>query len=200
MADNTHPLDVVIMAAGKGTRMKSKLPKVLHRLAGRALLQHVVDTAATLQARRVVVITGHGAMEVEAALAPPTRASSTNDQKFELKFVRQEPQLGTGHAVQQAVPVLPDDGVVVVLSGDVPLTQPDTLRQLIAACDGSKLALLKLAMANPSGYGRIVRGASVGAGKPGDRPATWVPQSAQNSRVTARSRSLRLYCLGMPLV
>ena len=169
MADNTHPLDVVIMAAGKGTRMKSKLPKVLHRLAGRALLQHVVDTAATLQARRVVVITGHGAMEVEAALAHPTRASSTNDQKFELKFVRQEPQLGTGHAVQQAVPVLPDDGVVVVLSGDVPLTQPDTLRQLIAACDGSKLALLTLAMANPSGYGRIVRGASVGAGKPGDR-------------------------------
>ena len=169
MADNTHPLDVVIMAAGKGTRMKSKLPKVLHRLAGRALLQHVVDTAATLQARRVVVITGHGAMEVEAALAHPTRASSTNDQKFELKFVRQEPQLGTGHAVQQAVPVLPDDGVVVVLSGDVPLTQPDTLRQLVAACDGSKLALLTLAMANPSGYGRIVRGASVGAGKPGDR-------------------------------
>ena len=169
MADNTHPLDVVIMAAGKGTRMKSKLPKVLHRLAGRALLQHVVDTAATLMARRVVVITGHGAMEVEAALEGETRARGTNDRQFELKFVRQEPQLGTGHAVQQAVPVLPDDGVVVVLSGDVPLTQPDTLRQLIAACDGSKLALLTLAMANPSGYGRIVRGASVGAGKPGDR-------------------------------
>ena len=169
MADNTHPLDVVIMAAGKGTRMKSKLPKVLHRLAGRALLQHVVDTAATLMARRVVVITGHGAIEVEAALEGETRARGTNDRQFELKFVRQEPQLGTGHAVQQAVPVLPDDGVVVVLSGDVPLTQPDTLRQLIAACDGSKLALLTLAMANPSGYGRIVRGASVGAGKPGDR-------------------------------
>ena len=157
MADNSHPLDVVIMAAGKGTRMKSKLPKVLHRLAGRALLQHVVDTAATLKARRVIVITGHGAMEVEAALALSTRASGTNDQKFELKFVRQEPQNGTGHAVQQAVPALPDDGIVVVLSGDVPLTQPDTLRQLIAACDGSKLALLTLAMANPTGYGRIVR-------------------------------------------
>ena len=74
MADNSHPLDLVIMAAGKGTRMKSKLPKVLHRLAGRALLQHVVDTAATLQARRVVVITGHGAMEVEAALAGSTKS------------------------------------------------------------------------------------------------------------------------------
>ncbi len=158
MADNTHPLDVVIMAAGKGTRMKSKLPKVLHRLAGRALLQHVVDTAATLLARRVIVITGHGAMEVEAALAHPARASGTNTPQFELKFVRQEPQLGTGHAVQQAVPVLPDDGIVVVLSGDVPLTQPDTLRQLIAASGGAKLALLTLAMANPTGYGRILRG------------------------------------------
>ena len=158
MADNTYPLDVVIMAAGKGTRMKSRLPKVLHRLAGRALLQHVVDTAATLQARRVIVITGHGAMEVEAALAPATGAGNADTGQFELKFVRQEPQNGTGHAVQQAVPVLPDDGVVVVLSGDVPLTQPDTLRQLIAACGGSKLALLTLAMANPTGYGRIVRG------------------------------------------
>ena len=157
MADNPHPLDVVIMAAGKGTRMKSKLPKVLHRLAGRALLQHVVDTAASLGARRVIVITGHGAMEVEAALAHPSGANGTNDLQFELKFVRQQPQLGTGHAVQQAVPVLPDDGIVVVLSGDVPLTQPDTLRQLIAASGGGKLALLTLAMANPTGYGRIVR-------------------------------------------
>ncbi len=171
MADNTHPLDVVIMAAGKGTRMKSKLPKVLHRLAGRALLQHVVDTAATLQARRVIVITGHGAMEVEAALAGTTGAIGTNDRKFDMKFVRQEPQLGTGHAVQQAVPALSgdgaDDGIVVVLSGDVPLTQPDTLRQLIAASGGSKLALLTLTMANPTGYGRILRASGQGD-TPGD--------------------------------
>ncbi len=160
-AGGTPPIDVVIMAAGKGTRMKSRLPKVLHLLAGRALLQHVVDTAATLQARRVVVITGHGAMEVEAALAISTGASSQNGSEksteFELKFVRQEPQLGTGHAVQQAVPALPDDGMVVVLSGDVPLTQPDTLRQLISASGGNKLALLTLELANPTGYGRIVR-------------------------------------------
>ncbi len=134
------------MAAGKGTRMKSRLPKVLHRLAGRALLQHVLDTATELQARRVVVITGHGAEQVEAAVAGPG-----------LGFVRQEPQLGTGHAVQQAMPVLPDDGVVVVLSGDVPLTQADTLRELIAACAGSQWALLTLDMADPTGYGRIVR-------------------------------------------
>jgi bifunctional UDP-N-acetylglucosamine pyrophosphorylase/glucosamine-1-phosphate N-acetyltransferase len=142
------PIDVVIMAAGKGTRMKSRLPKVLHRLAGRALLQHVVDTATELSARRVVVITGHGAAEVETAV---------RGFKSGVDFVRQEPQLGTGHAVQQAVPVLPDDGVVVVLSGDVPLTQADTLRELINACAGEQLALLTLDMADPTGYGRIVR-------------------------------------------
>ena len=139
------PVDVVIMAAGKGTRMKSKLPKVLHLLAGRALLQHVVDTAAELAARQVVVITGHGAIEVEAALAGGTGARA----QFDINFVRQEPQLGTGHAVQQTVPVLKDDGIVVVLSGDVPLTQAATLQQLIAACDGTRLALLTLDLADP---------------------------------------------------
>jgi bifunctional UDP-N-acetylglucosamine pyrophosphorylase/glucosamine-1-phosphate N-acetyltransferase len=141
-------VDVVIMAAGKGTRMKSQLPKVLHRLAGRALLRHVVDTAADLAARRVVVITGHGAGQVEAALAT---------MPGDIQCVRQEPQLGTGHAVQQAVPALPDDGVVVVLSGDVPLTRADTLRALIAACGGTKLALLTIEFADPTGYGRIER-------------------------------------------
>jgi bifunctional UDP-N-acetylglucosamine pyrophosphorylase/glucosamine-1-phosphate N-acetyltransferase len=156
MDQHKQAVDVVIMAAGKGTRMKSKLPKVLHRLAGRALLQHVVDTAAALDARRVVVITGHGATEVEAALAHPAGAAS----QFAMEFVRQEPQLGTGHAVQQAVPVLPDDGVVVVLSGDVPLTQADTLQALIAACGGNKLALLTIAFDDPAGYGRIVRDAN----------------------------------------
>ena len=148
-----NPVDVVIMAAGKGTRMKSKLPKVLHQLAGRALLQHVVDTAGELMARKVVVITGHGAIEVEAALAVNTGARA----EFSLQCVRQDPQLGTGHAVQQAVPALDDDGIVVVLSGDVPLTQSTTLMHLIAACAGKSLALLTLEMPNPAGYGRIVR-------------------------------------------
>lgn len=151
------PVDVVIMAAGKGTRMKSKLPKVLHLLAGRALVQHVVDTAAALHARQVTVITGHGATEVEAALASNTGATSL----FTLNFVRQEPQLGTGHAVQQTVPVLQDDGTVVVLSGDVPLTRADTLQQLINACDGNKLALLTIDFADPTGYGRIVRAGDI---------------------------------------
>jgi bifunctional UDP-N-acetylglucosamine pyrophosphorylase/glucosamine-1-phosphate N-acetyltransferase len=116
------------MAAGKGTRMKSRLPKVLHRLAGRALLQHVTDTAAGLKARSCVVITGHGAPEVEAKRSTVWRRGMAG---FDMKCVRQEPQLGTGHAVQQAVPLLPDDGVVVVLSGDVPLIAADTLRALM---------------------------------------------------------------------
>ncbi|MGC4367982.1 bifunctional UDP-N-acetylglucosamine diphosphorylase/glucosamine-1-phosphate N-acetyltransferase GlmU [Hydrogenophaga sp. R2] len=145
-------LDVVVMAAGKGTRMKSRRPKVLHRLAGRALAQHVIDCAARLSARSVVVITGHGADEVEAGLSAPAGTP--------LRFVRQEPQLGTGHAVQQAAPVLPDDGVTLVLSGDVPLTQADTLQALLQACDGQRLALLTLDLPDPTGYGRIVRTAS----------------------------------------
>ena len=145
--------DVVIMAAGKGTRMKSTLPKVLHRLGGRALLGHVVDCAAQLSARQAVIITGHSAMEVEAACASMASRSGS----FDLNFARQEPQLGTGHAMQQAVPLLADDGVTLVLSGDVPLTQAATLQALLDQCDGQRLALLTLRMADPTGYGRIVR-------------------------------------------
>lgn len=148
-----QPVDVVVMAAGKGTRMKSALPKVLHTLGGRALLQHVLDTAASLRSRKVVVITGHGAAAVETACRANTGA------QYSLEFARQEPQLGTGHAVQQALPALADDGVVVVLSGDVPLTQADTLFHLIAASAGQRLALLTLEMADATGYGRIVRSA-----------------------------------------
>ncbi len=148
-------LDILIMAAGKGTRMKSRLPKVLQRLAGRPLLHHVLDQAAYLQARSATVITGHGAIEVEAATEGAASVGST----FDLKFVRQEPQLGTGHAVQQAVPYLRADGTVVVLSGDVPLTRPETLRALVDACAGERLALLTVELADPTGYGRIVRSA-----------------------------------------
>jgi bifunctional UDP-N-acetylglucosamine pyrophosphorylase/glucosamine-1-phosphate N-acetyltransferase len=147
----SFPVDVVVMAAGKGTRMKSLRPKVLHRLGGRALAQHVIDTAARLSARSVVVITGHGADQVEAGLVAPAGGATA------LRYVRQEPQLGTGHAVQQAVPALPDDGVTLVLSGDVPLTRADTLQALLDLCAGQHLALLTLQMDNPTGYGRIVR-------------------------------------------
>ena len=146
-------LDIIIMAAGKGTRMKSRTPKVLQRLAGRPLLHHVLDQAASLQARRVVVVTGHGATEVEAGCADRQGAGG----QFDLKFVRQEPQLGTGHAVQQAVPQLAGDGMVVVLSGDVPLTQAATLAALVDAAGGERLALLTVTLPDPTGYGRIVR-------------------------------------------
>ena len=148
--DNQGPIDVVIMAAGKGTRMKSRLPKVLHRLAGRALLAHVTGTAGRIGARHVVVVTGHGAAEVEAAMSASASGAA-------LRFARQEPQLGTGHAVQQAVPLLPDDGTVLVLSGDVPLIGEETLRALIAASAGQRLALLTIEFDDPTGYGRIVR-------------------------------------------
>jgi len=151
MSLNTpFPIDVVVMAAGKGTRMKSRLPKVLQRLAGVPLVQHVLNTAAQLDARSAVVITGHGADQVEPVLLAPGQALA-------VQCVRQEPQLGTGHAVQQAVPVLADDGVVVILSGDVPLTQAGTLQALIAQCGGDQLALLTIDFADPTGYGRIVR-------------------------------------------
>jgi bifunctional UDP-N-acetylglucosamine pyrophosphorylase/glucosamine-1-phosphate N-acetyltransferase len=139
-------LDIVIMAAGKGTRMKSVLPKVLHRLAGRPLLLHVLDTCAALNAQRTIVVTGYAAADVERSVE--NRA---------LRCVRQEPQLGTGHAVQQAVPLLDDDGTTLILNGDVPLIEADTARALAAACGGGRLALLTLQLDDPSGYGRIVR-------------------------------------------
>ena len=139
-------LDIVVMAAGKGTRMKSSLPKVLHRLAGRPLLQHVLQTAAGLGAQTIVTVTGHGAEQVEAAVSLPN-----------LQFVRQMPQHGTGHAVQQAAPSLTDGGVTLILNGDVPLIEAATARALVDACAGTRLALLTITLADATGYGRIVR-------------------------------------------
>ena len=141
-------LNIVIMAAGKGTRMKSAVPKVLHRLAGRSLLQHVLQTAVALSADRILTITGHGAEAVEAAVTGTTP---------QLQFVRQMPQLGTGHAVQQAVSALHDDGITLILNGDVPLIEAATAQALIDACAGTRLALLTIALPDATGYGRIVR-------------------------------------------
>jgi len=139
------------MAAGKGTRMKSAIPKVLHKIAGRSLLDHVVLAAAELGSSRTVVITGHGAALVEASLAASPEGSGAH-------FVRQEPQLGTGHAMQQAVPALDDaNETTLVLYGDVPLIGTETARKLVAACAGRQLALLTIELADPGGYGRIVR-------------------------------------------
>jgi bifunctional UDP-N-acetylglucosamine pyrophosphorylase / glucosamine-1-phosphate N-acetyltransferase len=139
-------VNVIIMAAGKGTRMKSALPKVLHRLGGRSLLQHVLDAAAGLGDKHAVVIVGHGADAVTAAVGAQGRC------------VLQQPQLGTGHAVQQAVPALDDaHATTLVLNGDVPLIRPATAAALAAACGGEKLALLTITLDDPTGYGRIVR-------------------------------------------
>uniref|UniRef100_UPI002FE00F61 bifunctional UDP-N-acetylglucosamine diphosphorylase/glucosamine-1-phosphate N-acetyltransferase GlmU n=1 Tax=Tepidimonas sp. TaxID=2002775 RepID=UPI002FE00F61 len=136
-----------------GTRMKSARPKVLHRLAGMPLLGHVLAAARGVQARRCVVVTGHGADEVEAEL--PALAGG-----LALQAVRQTPQLGTGHAVQQAVPLLADDGVTLVLFGDVPLTRPETLAALLqaqTAVGADALALLTVELPDPHGYGRVLR-------------------------------------------
>ena len=142
-------MNIVIMAAGKGTRMKSSLPKVLHRLGGRSLLQHVLDSTASLDAQSRIVITGHGAEQVEAAVSAPC-----------LSFVRQMPQLGTGHAVQQVLPALQGEGTTLILNGDVPLIRTETAASLIEACGGHSLALLTVDLADPSGYGRIIRSAA----------------------------------------
>ena len=139
-------LDIVIMAAGKGTRMKSRLPKVLHRLAGRSLLDHVLATTAQLGEQRCWVIIGHGAEQVESAIA----ASAAQP-------VRQMPQLGTGHAVQQVVPHLAAEGTTLILNGDVPLIAAATAQALAQACGGERLALLTIALPDATGYGRILR-------------------------------------------
>ncbi len=134
------------MAAGKGTRMKSRHPKVLHRLAGRPLLAHVLATTAALPAHRCWVVTGHGADAVESAIA----GSGAQP-------VRQMPQRGTGHAVQQVVPQLGSEGTTLILNGDVPLIAPGTARALADACGGARLALLTIVLPDATGYGRIVR-------------------------------------------
>ena len=139
-------LNIVILAAGMGKRMRSNIPKVLHTLAGRPMLSHVIASARALQPTRIVVVTGHGAQQVQAACAGQT----------DLCFALQEPQLGTGHAVQQAIPQLAAGGTTLILYGDVPLVSSDTLRALVeAAQDG--LSVLTVHLQQPTGYGRIVR-------------------------------------------
>jgi bifunctional UDP-N-acetylglucosamine pyrophosphorylase/glucosamine-1-phosphate N-acetyltransferase len=138
-------LEVVILAAGQGTRMRSNLPKVLHALAGKPLVQHVIETAHTLGATAIHTVIGHGAEQVRTALAAlPTQ------------WVMQEQQLGTGHAVAQALPEVADDSRVLVLYGDVPLVRADTLAQLLRAADQG-VALLTVDLPDPTGYGRILR-------------------------------------------
>jgi bifunctional UDP-N-acetylglucosamine pyrophosphorylase/glucosamine-1-phosphate N-acetyltransferase len=138
-------LEIIILAAGQGTRMKSNLPKVLHPLAGRPLLEHVVQTAAALQPAAVHVVVGHGAGEVRGALA-----------SYNLNWVEQDQQLGTGHAVLQAMPAVDNGCTVLVLYGDVPLIEQDTLQALVNMAQDAP-ALLTAHVADPHGYGRILR-------------------------------------------
>jgi bifunctional UDP-N-acetylglucosamine pyrophosphorylase / glucosamine-1-phosphate N-acetyltransferase len=140
------PLHVVILAAGQGSRMKSSLPKVLHRIAGKPMLHHVMDTARQLGAERIHGVIGHGADQVREI----TPAEN-------VQWAMQEQQLGTGHAVAQALPNLPDDASVLILYGDVPLTRRETLEELVSRVSDQSIGLLTVTLDNPDGYGRILR-------------------------------------------
>jgi bifunctional UDP-N-acetylglucosamine pyrophosphorylase/glucosamine-1-phosphate N-acetyltransferase len=138
--------DIVILAAGQGSRMKSALPKVLHAVGGKPMVKHVIDNARQLGQARVHVVIGHGAEQLKEQLSDES-----------LSFAVQAEQLGTGHAVAQAMPDLADDSVTLILYGDVPLTQPETMQKLVNAAHTGALGLLTVKLENPTGYGRIVR-------------------------------------------
>ena len=149
MSQKTHlPLEVVILAAGKGTRMFSDLPKVLHPLAGRPLVEHVAVLARGLDPQRVHIVYGYGGERVVRALG-----------HLDVQWALQAEQKGTGHAVQQALPGVAQEAVVLVLYGDVPLTRTDTLKPLVQAARAGDLAILTMELADPTGYGRILRDA-----------------------------------------
>jgi bifunctional UDP-N-acetylglucosamine pyrophosphorylase / glucosamine-1-phosphate N-acetyltransferase len=144
------PLDVIVLAAGQGKRMRSDLPKVLHPIAGRPLLARVLDAARALAPRKTIVVHGHGAEKVREAFADA-----------QVEWVLQAEQLGTGHAVQQAMPHVSGDADVLILYGDVPLVRPESLKRLVdAAREG--VAVMTTELAEPKGYGRIVRNAADG--------------------------------------
>ncbi|MBB2920813.1 bifunctional UDP-N-acetylglucosamine diphosphorylase/glucosamine-1-phosphate N-acetyltransferase GlmU [Cupriavidus alkaliphilus] len=142
-------MNIVILAAGMGKRMYSDLPKVLHPVAGRPMLAHVLDTARALSPSRLVVVVGHGAARVREAVAAD-----------DVAFAEQSQQLGTGHAVMQALPLLDDNQPTLVLYGDVPLTSAATLQALVAEAGAQRFGVLTVEMPDPTGYGRIVRDAA----------------------------------------
>jgi bifunctional UDP-N-acetylglucosamine pyrophosphorylase/glucosamine-1-phosphate N-acetyltransferase len=142
------PLSIVILAAGQGKRMKSDIPKVLQPVAGRPMLKHVIDAAHALEPAATYVVYGHGGDRVPEALKDE-----------EVSWVLQAERLGTGHAVMQAIPNIPDDHVVLVLYGDVPLISAFTLAELLAMCGPKQISLLTMILDDPSGYGRVIRNA-----------------------------------------
>ena len=137
-------LEIIVLAAGQGKRMHSALPKVLHALAGRPLLAHVLEAARSLKPHKIVVVHGHGGDEVRAAFPDPA-----------IEWVAQTEQLGTGHAVRQALPRIAADAEVLILYGDVPLLRPETLRKLVGTARRyGCLALVTTTPPDPTGYGR----------------------------------------------
>lgn len=149
------PLHVVILAAGQGKRMQSALPKVLHQIAGKPLLAHVIDAARLLKPERIYVVHGHGGTEVRAAFGDAA-----------VEWVEQTRRLGTGHALMQALPRVPRAATVLVLNGDVPLVRSEMLRKLVRAA-GRGIAIATSDLSDPAGYGRVVR--EDRGGKPGGR-------------------------------
>ncbi|MCF6217550.1 MAG: bifunctional UDP-N-acetylglucosamine diphosphorylase/glucosamine-1-phosphate N-acetyltransferase GlmU [Gammaproteobacteria bacterium] len=142
-------LVVIILAAGQGTRMKSTMPKVLHTVGDRSMLEHSYDRAKALQADAIHIVYGHGGEQVKAALS-----------HLEANWILQEQQNGTGHAVEVAMPSIDDDSMVLILYGDVPLVRVETLKSLVSSATKSGFGLLTAHLANPTGYGRIIRGAN----------------------------------------
>ncbi|HET7198579.1 MAG TPA: bifunctional UDP-N-acetylglucosamine diphosphorylase/glucosamine-1-phosphate N-acetyltransferase GlmU [Burkholderiales bacterium] len=162
------PLDVIVLAAGQGKRMRSDLPKVLHPLAGRPLLAHVLDAARALAPRRTIVVHGHGAEQVRAAFTGE-----------DLRWVLQAEQLGTAHAVRQALPQVGDDAEVLILYGDVPLVRPASLKRLAAAAREG-VAIMTAEMDDPAGYGRVLR-----------NPAGGVERVVEEKDASSAERALR---------
>ena len=182
-------LHVVILAAGKGTRMRSSLPKVLHPVAGRPMVSHVIDTAHQLGAEAIHLVYGHGGELLQQRL---------ND--AQVTWVLQAEQLGTGHAVAQATPAIPDDAQVLVLYGDTPLITPATLSKLLAVQPSGGIGLLTVTLANPTGYGRIVRenGAVVGIIEQKDASAEQLAISEVNTGVlVAPAAKLKQWLAGL---
>jgi bifunctional UDP-N-acetylglucosamine pyrophosphorylase / glucosamine-1-phosphate N-acetyltransferase len=167
------PLHVVILAAGQGKRMYSALPKVLHKIAGRPLLAHVIDAARSLKPDRIHVVYGHGGAEVRAAFAGAA-----------VEWVEQKRRLGTGHALMQALPRIPRAATVLVLNGDVPLVRSETLRKLVRAA-GKGIAIATSELSDPAGYGRVVRD-----------PKGRVQRVVEHKDATPKERAIREWYAG----
>lgn len=177
---------LIVLAAGKGTRMKSAIPKVLHPLAGKPLLKHVLDTVATLNPASITTIVGHGADQVQQLISETF--------EWPVQWALQEQQLGTGHAVQQGLDGIDDEDNVLITYGDVPLTRAETYQALLDACSKQSIGLLTLMMDDPTGYGRILRegGAIVGVVEQKDATSDQLTISEVNAGVVAiKGGSLR---------